>query len=169
MCFVYRSYYRCTSAGCGVKKRVERSCEEPTTVVTTYEGQHTHPCPITPRGSLGIISPSHFSTTAPMPHQHHHHHHHGLALFNTSPSLMSTGPMMMSSDFQTNNSINPNPNSNSTNTSFLQDHHQRLNYISNHGNIITASSNNSPSSVSLMMRDHGLLQDIVPRQLSDDH
>lgn len=49
-----RSYYRCTTAACGVKKRVERSSDDPTTVVTTYEGQHTHPCPVMPRGSLGI-------------------------------------------------------------------------------------------------------------------
>ncbi|GAB4850767.1 hypothetical protein Ancab_030067 [Ancistrocladus abbreviatus] len=51
-----RSYYRCTAAACGVKKRVERSSSDPTTVVTTYEGQHTHPYPLVPRvsGSAGI-------------------------------------------------------------------------------------------------------------------
>ncbi|KAJ8766347.1 hypothetical protein K2173_022406 [Erythroxylum novogranatense] len=53
-----RSYYRCTSVGCGVKKRVERSCDDTSIVVTTYEGQHTHPCPITPRGSIGVLSES---------------------------------------------------------------------------------------------------------------
>ncbi|OEL19893.1 putative WRKY transcription factor 23 [Dichanthelium oligosanthes] len=41
-----RSYYRCTAARCGVKKRVERSQQDPSTVVTTYEGQHTHPSPV---------------------------------------------------------------------------------------------------------------------------
>lgn len=40
-----RSYYRCTNATCNVKKRVERSCTDPSIVVTTYEGQHTHPSP----------------------------------------------------------------------------------------------------------------------------
>ncbi|KAL7110137.1 hypothetical protein ACP275_05G005700 [Erythranthe tilingii] len=37
-----RSYYRCTNSKCTVKKRVERSSEDPTVVITTYEGQHSH-------------------------------------------------------------------------------------------------------------------------------
>lgn len=53
-----RSYYRCTSPSCGVKKRVERSSGDPTTVVTTYEGTHMHPTPLTSRGSLGLVPES---------------------------------------------------------------------------------------------------------------
>uniref|UniRef100_M8D5Y8 Uncharacterized protein n=1 Tax=Aegilops tauschii TaxID=37682 RepID=M8D5Y8_AEGTA len=41
-----RSYYRCTAAQCGVKKLVERSQQDPSTVVTTYEGRHAHPSPV---------------------------------------------------------------------------------------------------------------------------
>ncbi|CAL4895084.1 unnamed protein product [Urochloa decumbens] len=52
-----RSYYRCTAARCGVKKRVERSHQDPSTVVTTYEGQHTHPSPLSllrPGAAAGV-------------------------------------------------------------------------------------------------------------------
>ncbi|KAL5987325.1 WRKY transcription factor [Asimina triloba] len=42
LCIACRSYYRCTNSKCSVKKRVERSSEDPTVVITTYEGQHCH-------------------------------------------------------------------------------------------------------------------------------
>ncbi|KAK1422856.1 hypothetical protein QVD17_18145 [Tagetes erecta] len=48
-----RSYYRCTTQKCTVKKRVERSYQDPSTVITTYEGQHNHHLPATLRGNVG--------------------------------------------------------------------------------------------------------------------
>lgn len=50
-----RSYYRCTDASCNVKKRVERSHTDPTVVMTTYEGQHTHPSPLLVPRHSGLI------------------------------------------------------------------------------------------------------------------
>ncbi|XP_042466668.1 WRKY transcription factor 71-like [Zingiber officinale] len=52
-----RSYYRCTSQKCPVKKRVERSHQDPTVVITTYEGKHTHHCPTTLRGGAHLFAP----------------------------------------------------------------------------------------------------------------
>ncbi|KAG6387100.1 hypothetical protein SASPL_152283 [Salvia splendens] len=48
-----RSYYRCTTQKCNVKKRVERSFQDPSIVITTYEGQHNHHIPATLRGLFG--------------------------------------------------------------------------------------------------------------------
>ncbi|URE20809.1 WRKY [Musa troglodytarum] len=37
-----RSYYRCTNPRCNAKKQVERSLEDPETLIVTYEGLHLH-------------------------------------------------------------------------------------------------------------------------------
>ena len=42
---ICRSYYKCTSAGCNVRKHVERASADPEAVVTTYEGKHSHDLP----------------------------------------------------------------------------------------------------------------------------
>ncbi|OEL32659.1 putative WRKY transcription factor 50 [Dichanthelium oligosanthes] len=41
----YRNYYRCSTEGCNVKKRVERDKDDPSYVVTMYEGVHNHVSP----------------------------------------------------------------------------------------------------------------------------
>ncbi|XP_055801275.1 WRKY transcription factor 71-like isoform X2 [Solanum dulcamara] len=56
---------RCTTQKCNVKKRVERSYEDPSIVITTYEGQHNHHCPATLRGNASFLSSSHFMPNFP--------------------------------------------------------------------------------------------------------
>lgn len=44
-----RSYYKCTSSGCPVKKKVERSADGQISEII-YKGQHNHPLPTNKRG-----------------------------------------------------------------------------------------------------------------------
>ncbi|GMH30123.1 hypothetical protein Nepgr_031966 [Nepenthes gracilis] len=45
-----RSYYKCTTQGCPVRKHIERASHDTKTVITTYEGKHNHDVP-TARGN----------------------------------------------------------------------------------------------------------------------
>ncbi|KAL4354004.1 hypothetical protein GQ457_06G030410 [Hibiscus cannabinus] len=132
-----RSYYRCTTSSCNVKKRVERSFSDPSIVVTTYEGQHTHPSPIMSRSSLGgshLGSPlSAAAFGMPMqitpPNSQHQHQ---------QPFTNSLSPFNFGHDIG------------SINASFL--HEKR---------ICTPGPGPGPS----LIKDHGLLQDILPSHM----
>ncbi|GMP35817.1 hypothetical protein CsSME_00008128 [Camellia sinensis var. sinensis] len=41
-----RNYYRCTSAGCPVRKHIERAVDNTTAVIITYKGIHDHDMPV---------------------------------------------------------------------------------------------------------------------------
>ncbi|XP_004504707.1 WRKY transcription factor 28 isoform X2 [Cicer arietinum] len=108
-----RSYYRCTTQKCTVKKRVERSFEDPTTVITTYEGQHNHPVPTSLRGNAAaaiMFTPSSLLST-PSSNSNfsqdlllHMHSHHNTFNITSQPS--------------------PHSNSNSSHNNSLLHHYQ---------------------------------------------
>ncbi|OIW13003.1 hypothetical protein TanjilG_15452 [Lupinus angustifolius] len=125
-----RSYYRCTSASCNVKKRVERSFTDPSIVVTTYEGQHTHPSPVIPRSGL-TGDPDISAANYLSQYQQQHFQQQQQLLFNTLSSLSF-----------------PYNHSTPSEIAFAQ---ERL--VCNHGK--TAA----------FLRDHGLLQDVVPSHM----
>nr|AEQ29024.1 WRKY28 [Panax quinquefolius] len=135
-----RSYYRCTSSSCNVKKRVERSFEDPSIVVTTYEGQHTHQSPVMPRG----ISPAGFppgsgisaagSAGFHLPVQMNLLSHHGQPHFNNLAVPFNFGYNMM-----INGCTNPNVAASMNDRGFV----------------------GTPATMAFL-RDNGLLQDIVP-------
>ncbi|KAK8615544.1 hypothetical protein V6N13_017129 [Hibiscus sabdariffa] len=67
-----RSYYRCTNSKCTVKKRVERSSDDSTIVITTYEGQHCHHGVGFPRGGFINHEASFAGQLVPSGFQFHH-------------------------------------------------------------------------------------------------
>ncbi|GAV76901.1 WRKY domain-containing protein [Cephalotus follicularis] len=64
-----RSYYKCTTFGCPVRKHVERASHDMRAVITSYEGKHNHDVPAA-RGSSCTLSrplPNANSSIASMP------------------------------------------------------------------------------------------------------
>ncbi|CAN4117861.1 unnamed protein product [Withania somnifera] len=106
-----RSYYKCTSPGCNVRKHVERSPHDQKSVITTYEGKHNHDVP-EPRNSIQVssgvpISPSNPITADAQSHEGSRPEPTQLQnssseRYGRSPSLCSFGSTSGSNSFGTN-------------------------------------------------------------------
>ncbi|KAF9590868.1 hypothetical protein IFM89_039177 [Coptis chinensis] len=57
-----RSYYKCTNAGCQVRKHVERASHDPKAVITTYEGKHNHDVPAARTGAHDTAASTLYNT-----------------------------------------------------------------------------------------------------------
>ncbi|KAL4557313.1 hypothetical protein LXL04_035487 [Taraxacum kok-saghyz] len=61
-----RSYYKCTSTGCPVRKHVERASDDLKSVLTTYEGKHNHEVPAARNTTHTTIDTSPTSNSPPL-------------------------------------------------------------------------------------------------------
>ncbi|GMH26298.1 hypothetical protein Nepgr_028141 [Nepenthes gracilis] len=127
-----RSYYRCTTQKCLVKKRVERSFQDPSMVITTYEGQHNHHVPTTLRGqAAGLTLPPHSMLPIQSSHVGFNPHHQGL-FFHVGRHASESGTPPASAAYN-------NPTPPTTTTTTLSHLHLQQ-----------------------QLPDYGLLQDVVP-------
>uniref|UniRef100_A0A2P2KBE8 WRKY transcription factor 3 family protein n=1 Tax=Rhizophora mucronata TaxID=61149 RepID=A0A2P2KBE8_RHIMU len=65
-----RSYYKCTTPGCNIRKHVERAAADPKAVITTYEGKHNHDAPAA-KGSSNNVANAIASQLRPYNRENH--------------------------------------------------------------------------------------------------
>ncbi|CAL1400677.1 unnamed protein product [Linum trigynum] len=143
-----RSYYRCTTQRCGVKKRVERSFEDPSVVITTYEGQHNHPLPSTLRGNAAAAAMfSQYSMLAPSANRPTGFPAEFLLQLSSSPSSSSpSGHVAAGAGSGVGSLVYPAQSFGQQ--EFLFQHHN--------------NNNNNNQQQLQFSGDYGLLQDVVP-------
>nr|AVK70090.1 transcription factor WRKY33 [Diplotaxis catholica]AVK70091.1 transcription factor WRKY33 [Diplotaxis erucoides] len=61
-----RSYYKCTTTGCPVRKHVERASHDMRAVITTYEGKHNHDVPAARGSGYSTNRLAHDPSSAPI-------------------------------------------------------------------------------------------------------
>uniref|UniRef100_A0ACD5Y8J3 Uncharacterized protein n=1 Tax=Avena sativa TaxID=4498 RepID=A0ACD5Y8J3_AVESA len=89
-----RSYYKCTHPGCAVRKHVERASNDLKSVITTYEGKHTHEVPAARNNGHLISVPSIGPPAASLSNGLHRRPEPApgsLAQFHAAPAYVSPG------------------------------------------------------------------------------
>ncbi|KAL2926077.1 putative WRKY transcription factor 57 [Bienertia sinuspersici] len=132
---------RCTNSKCTVKKRVERSSEDPTIVITTYEGQHCHHTIGFPRSS-GLIS------------------HEGSFLGHFAPPMSPTQSSFLYPRMQFSQQSSVSCSIAQASVSTVQNHHHQE--VPNDDTKDSPSVCQSPPQMSPLTSGEGLLGDIVP-------
>uniref|UniRef100_A0ACD5W031 Uncharacterized protein n=1 Tax=Avena sativa TaxID=4498 RepID=A0ACD5W031_AVESA len=157
-----RSYYRCTTQKCVVKKRVERSFQDPAVVITTYEGKHTHPIPSALRGSTHLLA-------AQAAHLHHQHHGH-LGMLHQQMGGGAAGSLFGRSGSGggidvLSGLLQPRPHHGMAPPMTIASTQGLAGSISSVSSSATAAAASSPPSLQMqhfMAPDFGLLQDMMP-------
>ncbi|GMI74112.1 WRKY DNA-binding protein 2, ARABIDOPSIS THALIANA WRKY DNA-BINDING PROTEIN 2 [Hibiscus trionum] len=90
-----RSYYKCTSAGCTVRKHVERASHDLKSVITTYEGKHNHDVPAARNSSHVNSATSKTATAMASSVQTHAHRPEPSQLHNSMVRPTSFGPFTL--------------------------------------------------------------------------
>ncbi|XP_039003012.1 probable WRKY transcription factor 2 [Hibiscus syriacus] len=90
-----RSYYKCTSSGCTVRKHVERASHDLKSVITTYEGKHNHGVPAARNSSHANSATSNAATAMASSIQSHAHRPEPSQLHNSMVRPTSFGPFTL--------------------------------------------------------------------------
>ncbi|EFH54712.1 hypothetical protein ARALYDRAFT_486738 [Arabidopsis lyrata subsp. lyrata] len=126
-----------------VKKRVERSFSDPSSVITTYEGQHTHPRPV-------LIMPKDRSSRSSGSDSRSHFGHFGL------PTLP---PQLL--DYNNHQQQQQGPSPSSFETEYINRQEKGIDRDDDDDHVVKKSRTRDLLDGAGLVKDHGLLQDVV--------